>query len=36
VRDAIADILDHTSLADMQKRSEAAAQQQKSVVDFQI
>ena len=36
VRDAIADILDHTSLADMQKRSEAAVRQQVSVVDFQI
>jgi DNA-binding IscR family transcriptional regulator len=36
VRDAIADILDHTSLADMEKRSETAARQQKSVVDFQI
>lgn len=36
VRDAIADILDHTTLADMLKRSEEVARQQKNIVDFQI
>ena len=36
VRDAIADILDHTSLHDMQKRSEDAVRKQQCVVDFQI
>lgn len=36
VRDAIADILDHTSLEDTEKRSQVAARQQQSVVDFQI
>lgn len=36
VRDAIADILDHTSLADVLKRSEDVLQQQRNVVDFQI
>lgn len=36
VRDAIADILDHTSLKDMQQRSEDAARRQERIVDFQI
>lgn len=36
VRDAMADILDHTSLHDMQKRSEAAARKKQGIVDFQI
>lgn len=36
VRDAIADILDHTSLQEMLKRSHDAARKQQGVVDYQI
>jgi Rrf2 family protein len=36
VRDAIAEILDHTSLQDMLNRSEAERTKQANVVDFQI
>ena len=36
VRDAMAEILDHTSLHDMQKRSEDEARKRQGIVDFQI
>lgn len=36
VRDAITNVLDHTSLLDMQKRSTDAAKTRRGVVDFQI
>jgi len=36
VRDAMSEILDHTSLRDMLNRSEDAARRQLGVVDFQI
>ncbi|MHB1400252.1 MAG: RrF2 family transcriptional regulator [Trichloromonadaceae bacterium] len=36
VRDAMADILDHTSLQDMLQRSKDEAKKQAGVVDFQI
>ena len=36
VRDAMTEILDNTSLSDMQKRSEDEARKRQKVVDFQI
>jgi DNA-binding IscR family transcriptional regulator len=36
VRDAMAEILDHTSLRDMLKRSEDEIKKRRGVVDFQI
>ena len=36
VRDAMAEILDHTSLQDMLRRSEEEARKQGGIVDFQI